>query len=440
MPVDSGPVNSILNAYFTGRQIRQQQEAGQRDAEMQQARIQQMKFEQQIQAQEEARQQKQLDLYKTFQEQEMAHKTAQLEAQRQENLFKAHQQVIQDTASGLINPSGEPIGSKIGGGTINAPGSSKVNVGGQNFDVSQVIPFEELQKRATMMKFLEGQIAAQTEGAKAGAKAQAEAAFKKAEQEQKDKAEMERIQVTNEGRLRVANINAASRRYAADKSHEIDPQATSDLATLGWFGQSGRPLLNSKGDLAAKRVILANGGVPLDTKVPEQLGKAHDTDVLYDQMKAFIDKLPDGALGANFQKYITQNPMIMNEYSNMNSMTSGYAGQIAREFGRETGRLTNQDIERAKNILVTPGITKDMALKRLQVLKGVTSSNIINGILSGVPEKQRIDVLSHFGHNPTDITTPDGKGGFLRKYVKTPEGKWEYFDPMSGTYKLVVEK
>ena len=344
------------------------------------------------------------------------------------------QQNVQPTLSTMPSPQPEQI--DIGAGVMFNPAGVKNN--------SEIFRQHLEQMKAAAP--VEASIAANKAGAVAGATSQAELPAQKEllgikTQAQRDidaanNTRAQEVANTNaNARLLSAQIGAAARRYAADKGGKVDEAAVSNNALLHAMGEGGPAFNNTPRDVASKLILTQYGYKDIDDRTSTKIRDLHGLDAIRDKMVEFIGRLNNNYLDSAGR--LIKSKAYLTEVSNFQKELKSVAGNIAKTIGGESGRLSEGDIDRAMGILTTAGITKDQAIDRLKFFDANTRSKMMDQILGGAPENQKLLLLTHYGYDPRQFDIGvQYKGQTIHKYAEDPNnpGVWGVFNTKSGLY------
>ncbi len=235
-------------------------------------------------------------------------------------------------------------------------------------------------------------------------------------------------QINAQARLGAAAIGAQARRDAAKLSSAVDPGIVENNAKLHAVGLGGVALGNSKADVVTKMALAKQGLVDLSGKDAGKLKDVHGMDSLYDTMTDFISKLPESGVSATGQKLLAKIPA--SDLKNFEERIRGVSGNIAKTIGGESGRLSEDDIKRALGLLVRPGITKEQAIERMQFLGATTRSKVMDQILGGMSDKQKLLVLHQYEFDPKKFDTGvQFNGKTIPRFRQDTDGEWLVWDP-----------
>jgi hypothetical protein len=155
-------------------------------------------------------------------------------------------------------------------------------------------------------------------------------------------------------------------------------------------------------------------------------------------MTKFVQNLPETTVGALGQKVLTKIPAT--DLANFQAKVKGVSGNISKQMGGESGRLSEDDVKRALGLLVTPGMTKAQALDRLKFFAQNTYSKVMDQTLGGQSDAQKLHNLVTFGFDPEafNSTVQVGTKKYNR-FAKSDTGEWGVFnkktlhnDPIGG--------
>lgn len=446
MPVDNSAVNSIISAYIEGRKIRQTKEEFQNQLEQQ-------KIQQKFHEQEQARAEKMLELHAGQLAAEKEAQARRLDLEEATHKLNAQQQLIQNITQGMVrarNGGQAPQDNSPLSMTQGLQSQQQVDPNSQFMRVGGAVPTsgpsptvlpngmqiatpEDLAQQQARVTSIMTPAKAAEAGAVSGAVeeakvpgmiklAEATGAQKKAELDLAHRYKLIETNLSNSSREKVAQIRANATMAAAKLGKEVDPEEVSAVANMSALGTLGRKLGTGPTDRAAYVALTKSHEVPLGDKDSEALNKIQEINPLIEKMQAFAAKLPDNAFGANFNKYIRSNPALMNEWSNMQSLMKGYAGSVSQVLGKEAGRKTDKDIERALGIMVESGITGPMAQERLGQMKSQIATNAADVALGSLPEGQKVKVMEARGWNAENLLVPS-RHGYVTRYKLGPDGK-----------------
>lgn len=254
---------------------------------------------------------------------------------------------------------------------------------------------------------------------------------------QRDNAAMDRMKLQGNDRKIAAKLLADARVLAAKAKGTADPEAIMNNALLHASGQGGPELANNPDGTATKLVMTKNNLVSFPAKDATRLRDVHGLDTLYTEMDNFIGQLPTSGVNAVGQKIIAKIPAT--QLNNFRDKVIAMSGNIAKTVGGESGRLSEDDIKRAIGILVTPGMTQEIARDKLRFLSDTTRSKVVDQILGGQGDHQKLWLLQKFDFDPTKFNSEIkvGKDAF-DKFQKNPQtGEWGVFNKKTLHYEPI---
>lgn len=429
--------NPVIEGYLSGLEARRQAEQDEIKNQLQQA-------ENERQEQEMALKEKQFQQYIKNLDAETKHRESILEIektklheQQQKNKVDAQRQIYQDIHSGVRRAptAGEANSSPVGG----------IQIGDMVVDPRQAVtPEQTFQRKLSEEKQMTPVLADRTrqvtdasEGVKAG--------YSQVSAEQKRMAdlEMQRLRGTQEsqqieqqggiqrGLVRLRNQGdmdvARLRQFTEFQNGEDVVKAIKPFIT----GKAASSLGKNPRDRVMLQHINAAGFREFTAKDSKELSSLHALDPLEAKMEEIMKTLPKDKIGALGQK--VEAKLSITDVANITGIIKSTAGQISKSIGGESGRLTEDDINRAIGMLVVPGITRSQAAERLKYFTANRRSKILDQVLGNMSEKQRVMVLAEHGYDPLKFAiTINGKD--VPRYIKDADGDYRIADPKKGGY------
>lgn len=431
--------NPVIEGYLNGLAIRRQREQDEIANQIRQE-------ESTRQDQELGIKEKQFQQYLKFQKHEMdladakaANDSARLKMEQSQNAMNAKRQLYHDLQSGLqrMPTPGEANSSPVGG----------VQVGDMVIDPRQAIsPQEAFQRKLEEQRQLGG-VQAETAGKTTSAQRTAEAPFKRADAEMsrmtememsrlKHRQELEQIGARGEVQKGLENLQghyqleAAKLRQFANISSPEDYEVA---ITPHILGTSASTLGKNSRDALLRQAITKSGFVEFTGAKADKMREVHGLDPLEKLMSETINKLSTDKLNAAGQHLLAK--LTPSDTKNLRGMIVSVAGQIAKTVGGESGRLTEDDINRAIGMLVVPGITKEQALERLEFFMANKRSKVMEGYLGAMGDKQQLMVLLKHKFDPAKyggVVTISGNE--MPRFIQDGDGEWRIADPKKGGY------
>jgi hypothetical protein len=252
-------------------------------------------------------------------------------------------------------------------------------------------------------------------------------------QTQKDAANMERMNVSVEGRKATAHISGAARIAAAHiTAAGGDPAAAANNAMLHAAGLGGAALGNSPKDTATKLILSKAGFVDFPDKKAAELNNIHALDPVVDLMHEFINKVPKDKPGAGGQLLLSHVPTT--DLKDFKDRLGSMGGVLARGIDAQSSRVANAEIQRVLGGLAGPGKTLENALKDVDLLEKRIKSRAMDQVMGGVPDKQKLHILITHGYNPDTFNSGvEYKGKLKPKFFKAGD-EWTVFNPKTGNY------
>lgn len=444
MPLDLR--NPVLEGYLSGLAIRRQREQDAIANELRQR-------ESERQDQETALNEQKFKAYLDNLKDEQTHRASVLKMQQAQqeqeaamHRLQARKTVAEMSAGGMMRQptAGEQNSSPIGG---------MIDLGGGVTQDPRTLPTPE-SMRAQHVADTRAMIPLKAEetGAVEGARQAAIAPFSQISAEQKRIAdiEMQKLRGTQETQ-QIEQKGEIDRGLA-----RLHGQIQKDVARIRMFsgmedeadmvkaiqpyilGQATSNLGKNPRDRLMAQHINAAGFREFTAKDAEKLRAVHALDPLDDVMAQIMKTLPTskvGAFGQSIEAKITAS-----DAKNMKGIVASVAGQIAKTQGGESGRLTEDDINRAFGTLIVPGITVKQGQERLKFFVANRRSKVMDQILGGMSEKQKLMILIG-GNNFTRDEVLTKLNGSVKignrevpKYKQDADGEILIADPQKGGY------
>ena len=398
--------NPIIQAMVSTAQLTQQRE---RDKEAAKQHAENIKLQTQHQAALEKQQAEQLKQNQQKIDYEHEHQKATVENATQllhAHLEQARNERIKE-ARDLIANGVKPTALQnpgVDASPVDMPGlipqfgktpEGMISVGGQNLPVSAFPgPQEEAQRlKDRAFATAQGQVEAR-DPAK-------EAADLRAEQRQMDVAKLNRdsaeriAQLNASTHLKVAQIGAAAHGGAADLDPTYVNNKVNDIYITGNSTETSIPAKLK----AAFGSNVPTGFTPIDPKDKPVL---NDTAKIQDVLK-IGKQLADFSLDSNPIEAMKSMAGFGDAAALRNQLT-GLAGTIAETFGKEIGRKSEGDIQRATKLLYDPKLSKAQNLKNVQEAEKIFK-DVLKPILSKYKNQDQLNgILAARGIDPALFT------------------------------------
>ena len=218
----------------------------------------------------------------------------------------------------------------------------------------------------------------------------------------------------NDTRLAIERGTTAMHLQIAGMQYVPTPENLRAMVVAGLTGETKLNYANPQ-ERAALGVINQMGGRPPDPTDMKALQQGQTLAPLFDKLEQFASKhLPDeegpsGYLGARGAAWLqgglaaTGLPIdVKNQISQIKPQALNTARAIE---GLTGGRVTNQQMALALEALTSPGITKQMALERIQNLRDMYINKEQNILLGGMPEAQKDLIYKTYGIKPGWLMT-----------------------------------
>lgn len=381
-----------------------------------------------------------------------------------------------DVAGAAPDNSSSPQASGMPIANATQPSPQKVNINGVDIDPSTVVSPQEtfqrelnqrqqnaqsdLEQQVNSAKTL-GPIQAQQAGATASAKATAEepfniasdtrkAANEKALKDQESAASLQRTRMTIEGGKAEAAIHAgatiqAARIGAAGRMGELinpdDPSpsgvssAITNNALLHATGHGGAALGSKPIDIATKQALSNLGWVDVPEKTLANLNAIHGLDTPIATMKQYMSSMPTDTASALARRMGANIPGT--DSANYKNILDSFKVQMDRSVGGLSGRISNQEMQAMQGLVTTPGITKEQATQRMNVIESQIRSKAVDQVLGGIPDSQKAIILKSNGFDPVKIggTVPGSDGKLYNRFAPHPQtGETSVFNPQTLHY------
>src|ERR1700741_227689 len=440
--------NPILAAYIKGSEEKRE--------------AQQQQFTNELKKQEGERAQQQLSAYIANLEAETKHRESQLDIHKQQlqmekasNVLKAHQTIAEMMSSGAMKPKTQEQASS-------SPVDG-IQFGDQTIDPRQFRSPKEMQALEAERARKLGAVQASTAGLVTTAQQSALSPFEKIKRQAemdaetaklaqqqantleqlhlKGRQELEQISKTIEGNKAIANIHGGYQKDVARINQMggiSDPDAWAGLILSRATGGDTKPLGSSKADLLQKHHLQAAGYQEFLAPGANKLKELKILDPLVEKMHGVLTKLPTTNVGAGKDRILAKVPTT--DVENLRGILRGVSGNIAKILGGESGRLTEDDIKRATNLIVEPGITVKQANERLEFFLANYRTKALDVILGGQGPKQKLLNLKKYEFDPRDFNKEiTYKGKKDKLFIQSNDGEWAYFDSKAGRYKGLDE-
>jgi len=436
----------IIQAYMHGRQLRQEQEQQLFERGMQEQ-------QQKLREAESSRQEQQLQGYLKHLTAEEEHQHAQIALERAQHELEATRTMGQMQAAGQLRPiqAGEQV-----------PQALQFQQGGQNLRLATPEEIRQFQLEGQRQS---GQIQAQTAGAETTAKATAEEPFqvraterqtqqklqemaaehanKLGEIGEEAKGRMATTQLQAHAGITEAGIRARAETDAARIHMFGDPNMTADdwasRVTPYLYGEVKKPLGNAPIDQIMRNHIQAaipgGQGQEITADKAQKVANLNRVFEIYDNMAGQIKNLPTSRVLANGQHQLAK--ISGTDSQNMQNQIESQAIPLLQAQGMYSAQGIRTEMTRLKGIMGgLPGTTQEQAISNINLGKSLATGNVLDTVLGGVNEKQKLMLLQHYLPN-TDLSqfkTSYG-GQQVPRYQKSPQsGQWLHLNPDKGTY------
>lgn len=222
-----------------------------------------------------------------------------------------------------------------------------------------------------------------------------------------NRASAERIaQWNNNARIQAAGMGLAAANAGANEN------AVDDIYVTG-----NRTLPAGKFGLAIERSV-PKGWTPLTKADNEIFDNALQADNIIKNARSLATNSYNTNPGGAFQTMIG-----FGEGAATKNRIEGLLGTLSKYFGRETGRLTDPDIERAKKLVYDPKLTEAENLGNVQKLDELLSKKIAL-VTKKYPKEQLQAILSKRGLDPDKFSgTSQAAAPIVENWVRGADGK-----------------
>lgn len=429
--------------------------------------------------------QKQLDELHAYHQGELDRQQKELEFNKATTAQTLKNHLIQQIASGVQQPpeNAQPTGVNVQYGTdqnsnlpqsLNSvlPQAQGISSTGSQFQLSpedlgglasSLSPAERTLNVASpeRMAQLGASAAGQKAGAVAGAQVAAEAPEKEAErtsreniaQRQTDErlaaAELaanqrtKTAEETNATRKYTADTNAAARRYAADvnanNKSKINDAELGDAANNVALGLSDLP--PGVNGIHVQSILKQQGQVPFGKKTGgDKIDGLNDLDGIFQDMSDASKQLGTG-LGGQIVGGIKQHLPITTDLKNKINAIDARSPEVVRNvFGIGSGRITNTEINKATQALLSGTMTQEQAQENINKLRRDTYTKVYSDILGPLSTQQKIAVLSqHGGLDRWRGVEINYKGQNIPVIRKMSNGREAMFNANTGQYEGIED-
>lgn len=266
-----------------------------------------------------------------------------------------------------------------------------------------------------------GQVQADIEGAKEGAKTKAEWDIrapiefqKQANKNQLDQqlevmklagqyrlagfnadASMKRAQAEIEGRHQDTLLHVNAMKEIAKQKNAPDPDAAANEFDAYTTGLTDK--VSPKNTPAIDGMLRDTGYKPFTIKDKDNLNNLHSLKGLFDDMRTVINQIPDGFQGNVDTFLASKSPLALKLTNDINNIEARAPVAARGLFGIDKGRLTNMEVSSAKKALMPGGVGKEGGLSNLSRLERDRNNRIWNENLGGMPLDQKAQIIKRNG-------------------------------------------
>jgi len=271
----------------------------------------------------------------------------------------------------------------------------------------------------------------------------AEHANKLGEIGEEAKGRMATTQLQAHAGITEAGIRARAETDAARIHMFGDPNMTADdwasRVTPYLYGEVKKPLGNAPIDQIMRNHIQAaipgGQGQEITADKAQKVANLNRVFEIYDNMAGQIKNLPTSRVLANGQHQLAK--ISGTDSQNMQNQIESQAIPLLQAQGMYSAQGIRTEMTRLKGIMGgLPGTTQEQAISNINLGKSLATGNVLDTVLGGVNEKQKLMLLQHYLPN-TDLSqfkTSYG-GQQVPRYQKSPQsGQWLHLNPDKGTY------
>ncbi len=143
---------------------------------------------------------------------------------------------------------------------------------------------------------------------------------------------------------------------------------------------------------------------------------------ILDRMEKLAQSFPSGTGGAMLQGAKTHGANLLGiptDLQNKIAIQNADAMVVGKNVEGMTGRPLSTQLKSDLDSLITPGITKDQAIERINHIRENYVNKQNNVVFSGLPDFQRQLIEKTYGIVPIAANSPQGKPDFLKLAPKT---------------------